>query len=276
MALDAAAAHVSLDTAAQFWTDTSNEATPDQLAWDPAVPWRATKAGTVYPLRTGQALWLRFWVTPDGTGLGRWFLEVPYPSVNRVTLFTADPGGSWVAQAAGDTLPVASWPVPHRHPLLPLALVANGEPQQFLLRVENPHTFSAPLAIVSEAALFPAEQRISLILGIYFGLAGLVVVLALFDAVSLRDPAFAWYALAVIVMGLAQGSMIGSERPAPLACARLVERRGGSGPAGGRRRLPGVVPGGAGFAAAALTPAVLGRAGGCSAVAAGLRRDHAG
>ena len=46
VALDAASAHVSLDTAAQFWTDTSNEATPDQLAWDPSIPWRATKAGT--------------------------------------------------------------------------------------------------------------------------------------------------------------------------------------------------------------------------------------
>ena len=208
--LDAAAKpHVSLDTAAQAWTDAGGQASPQQLASDSAIPWQATAAGTVYPLRTGQALWLRFSVTSDGSGRGRWFLAIPYPSVNRVTLFSADPAGGWVAQTAGDTLPVASWPVPHRHPLLPLALAADREPQQFLLRVENPHNFSAPLAIVSEAALLPGEQRISLILGIYFGLAALVVVLALFDAVSLRDSAFGWYALAVVVMGMAQGSMVG-------------------------------------------------------------------
>ena len=39
----------------------------------------------------------------------------------RVTLYTPDSTGQWVGQSAGDTLPVADWPVPHRYPLLPVA-----------------------------------------------------------------------------------------------------------------------------------------------------------
>lgn len=96
--------------------------------------------------------------------------------------------------SAGDTLPVAQWPLPHRHPLLPLQLVA-GEPQQFFVRVENPHSFGDPLRFTSERQLLQQEQRTGFVLGLYFGLAGLSVLLAVLCAAALRDRAFAWYAV---------------------------------------------------------------------------------
>jgi GGDEF domain-containing protein len=128
--------------------------------------------------------------------------------VNRVTLYTPDSVGQWQPQSAGDALAVADWPVPHRHPLLPV-LVSAEEPRKYLLRVENPHSFSAPLTFVSESYLSRSEQRTSLILGIYFGLAGLAVAVGALSAVSLRDSAYGFYALSVALMGLAQAAMTG-------------------------------------------------------------------
>jgi GGDEF domain-containing protein len=125
-----------------------------------------------------------------------------------VALYTQDPQGRWIAQSAGDTLPVADWPLPHRHPLLPLALTP-GTPQQFYLRVENGHGFGAPLHFTSERELVRQEQRSGLVLGIYFGLAGLSIVLALVAALSLRDAAFGWYALTIGLMGLSQAALTG-------------------------------------------------------------------
>ena len=55
------------------------------------------------------------------------------------------------------------------------------------MRVENPYGFGAPMRFVSESYLSRSEQRTSLVLGIYFGLAGLAVMLAALSAVSLRD-----------------------------------------------------------------------------------------
>jgi two-component system, sensor histidine kinase LadS len=205
--LDTAAQPVALRDWGDTWTDTTGRAQAAQVASSSEITWTATRDGTIYPLSTGKSLWFRFTI-PPAPDAERWYLEIPYPSVDRATLYTLDSAGQWVPQAAGDQLPVAQWPVPHRHPLLPVVISAE-EPRKFLLRIENPHSFSAPLGFVSESYLSQQEQRTSLILGIYFGLAGLAVTLGILSAVSLRDNAYAFYALTVALMGLSQAAMTG-------------------------------------------------------------------
>jgi GGDEF domain-containing protein len=113
-----------------------------------------------------------------------------------------------VAQSSGDTVPVADWPVPHRYPVLPIMVPAR-EPRTYLLRIENPHTFSAPLALVSESGFAREEQRAALTLGMYFGLALLAFMVGVLGAAWLRDSAFGWYAVAVGTMALTQASLSG-------------------------------------------------------------------
>jgi len=189
------------------WIDTTGQARVDEVAADTEISWAPTRQGAIYPTTTGKILWIRFTI-PPAPDTERWYLEIPYSSVNRVTLYTPDSIGHWMPQEAGDTLPVAEWPVPHRHPLLPV-LVSAEEPRKYLLRVENPHSFSAPLSFVSESYLSHHEQRTSLILGIYFGLAGLAAAVGALSAVSLRDSAYGFYAASVALMGLSQAAMTG-------------------------------------------------------------------
>lgn len=205
--LDTARQPVPLLDWGDAWTDHTGHAQADQVVTDRSIDWTPTRPGAIYPLTTGKALWFRFTI-PPAPDAERWYLEIPYPSVDRATLFTPDSAGQWIAQSAGDRLPVADWPVPHRHPLLPVVVSAE-EPRKFLLRIDNPHSFSAPLSFVSESYLSRHEQRTSLILGIYFGLAGLAVMLGVLSALSLKDPAYGFYALSVALMGLAQAAMTG-------------------------------------------------------------------
>ncbi|MEP6790359.1 MAG: 7TM diverse intracellular signaling domain-containing protein [Ramlibacter sp.] len=205
--LDPARQPVALLDWGDGWMDPAGDAVVDKVSGDPGIEWTPTRDGAIYPLGAGKALWIRFTV-PPAPDSERWYLEIPYPAVDRVTLYTRDSIGQWSAQSAGDSLPVASWPVPHRHPLLPLTVSAE-EPRKYLLRVQNAHSFSAPLSFVSESYLSRNEQRTSLILGIYFGLAGLAAVLAVLSAVSLRDPAYGLYALSVGLMGVTQAAMTG-------------------------------------------------------------------
>ena len=205
--LDPAMQPVALQDWGDAWIDETGEAIVDNVATDRNIAWVPTRQDTVYPLTTGKTLWIRFTV-PPAPDAERWYLEIPYPSVDRVTLLSPDSIGQWIPQSAGDTLAVASWPVPHRHPLLPVVVSAE-EPRKYMLRVENPHNFSAPLFFVSESHLSRHEQRTSLILGIYFGLAGLAVMLGVLSAISLRDSAYAFYALSVALMGLSQAAMTG-------------------------------------------------------------------
>ncbi|RZL04735.1 MAG: diguanylate cyclase, partial [Rubrivivax sp.] len=159
-------------------------------------------------LGDGQTLWIRFAVPPTQEAERR-YLEVPYSSVDRVTLYARDPFGQWVLrQTAGDAIAVSRWPVPHRYPLLPVATSAE-RPTPYLMRVQNMHGFSAPLKFAAESQVSRADQRVALILGAFFGLAGLACVISLLSAVSLRDSTYGVYALSVLLMALTQAAMTG-------------------------------------------------------------------
>ncbi|MBC7603043.1 MAG: diguanylate cyclase, partial [Ramlibacter sp.] len=205
--LDVAKQPVQMLDWGDAWMDDTGTELVENVAAGEHVKWEPTHDGAIYPLTTGKALWFRFTI-PPAPDTERWYLEIPYSAVNRVTLYTPDSVGKWLPQSAGDTIAVADWPVPHRHPLMPVNVSAE-EPRKFLLRVENPHSFSAPLSFVSESYLSRHEQQTSLILGIYFGLAGLAVTVALLSAASLRDRAYAFYALSVALMALSQAAITG-------------------------------------------------------------------
>jgi len=206
IALDARAQPISLASHAQAWIDQRAAATWQEVAVLPDSAWSTVRADSIYPLDTGKTLWIRFAAMPTAQEEG-WFLRIQYPALNRATLFAVD-APSLLAPSAGDLIAVAQWPVPHRHPLLPVA-TARDAPRHFLLRIENPHTFSAPLTLVDRNYLGREEQRDSFFLGAYFGLAALAAVVSLLSAVVLRDGTYARYGLAVVAMALAQAAATG-------------------------------------------------------------------
>jgi GGDEF domain-containing protein len=205
--LDAQIQPVALQDWGDYWIDTTGKFTPEQVAATPNIPWKPTRADAIYPVTSGSSMWVRFNV-PPAPDSERWYLEVPYPSIDRASLYTLDGAGQWSEQRAGDLVAVNTWPVPHRHPLLPIALSAEI-PSNYLLRLENGHAFSAPLQFISEGRLSYSEQRVSLILGIFFGLAGLAALISALGAVSLRDTAYGFYALCVTLLALTQATVTG-------------------------------------------------------------------
>ncbi|MCC2673487.1 MAG: diguanylate cyclase [Ramlibacter sp.] len=203
----AGAQPVLLGNAGQAWIDDGGNLEVEDASRVPDIRWEPTSAESIYSLNRSRSLWVRFTVPPSPTS-ERWYLEIPYPGVDAVTLYSRDAAGRWQARAAGDSLPVAAWAVPHRHPLLPLH-VSPSEPHVHLLHVENGAAFGVPLRFVSESYLARSEQRVSLALGMYFGLAALAVLLAAVGAVTLRDRAYSLYALSVVLMGATQAAMTG-------------------------------------------------------------------
>ena len=205
--LDVQQQPVALEDWGDYWIDTSAKLTAAEVATATGLNWQPTDRQQIYKPMAGNVLWIRFTV-PPAPDSERWYVEIPYSSVNRASLYTLDVSGQWNEQKAGDMVAVGKWPVPHRHPLLPIAVSAET-PSQYLLRLENGHRFSAPLQFVSESYLSHSEQRVSLILGIFFGLAGLAVLVSAISAISLRDHAYGWYALSVTLMALTQATLTG-------------------------------------------------------------------
>ena len=205
--LDTSSQPVSLQDWGDYWIDTSGLFEAKQIASDESIPWQPTSNKLTYHVTSGQAVWIRLNV-PPAPDFERWYLEVPYAALDRASLYTPDGAGRWNEQRAGDLTAVSQWPVPHRHPLLPIALSAET-PTRYLLRLENGHAFNAPLQFVSEGRLGYSEQRVSLILGIFFGLTGLAALISALSAASLRDSAYGFYSLCVTLMALTQASITG-------------------------------------------------------------------
>jgi len=200
--LDSAHQPVLLGDAGVSWLDTEGQVSTEDAADGTAISWTPTAEGNVYNLSARSVLWMRFTLSVPSSE--RWYLQVPYPSLDKITLYPLEGVGAW-GQAAGDTIAVSEWPVPHRYPLLPLA---TGQ-QEYLIKIQHSHSFSAPIQFVSESYLLRDEQQAAVLLGIYFGLAGLAVVLAVLSAISMRDMTYALFAISVLLLGLTQASLTG-------------------------------------------------------------------
>ena len=198
---------VMLGTAGEAWVDDSGKAGVQDVVRDTGLRWHPTSDNHIYKLDKGQALWIRFTV-PPAPSAERWYLEIPYPGVDRVTLFVQNGTGGWTERSAGDNVRISDWPLPHRHPIMPVS-VSPQDPRVHLLRIQNGTIFGAPLQLVSDSFMGRSEQGISLALGIYFGLVLLAVMLAVTGAVTLQDQGYTLYALSALLMALTQATITG-------------------------------------------------------------------
>ncbi len=198
---------VALADWGDYWIDPQSRLDAAQVANQAGLAWQTTPPRGIYPLQPGQALWIRFTV-PPAPDAERWLLEIPYPALDRASLFTLDSAGQWMEQRAGDLTPVGQWPIPHRHPVLVVNFNAE-DPTHYLLRIENAQGFSAPIRFVSSGHLLRGEQQVSLFLGMYFGLALLGCAVGLAGTFWLRDRAYLYFAACSVLIGLTQAAITG-------------------------------------------------------------------
>lgn len=167
------------------------------------------------PLRAGQpqvldnaTLWLRFDAVINDPRY-HWKLELPMSGVDKISLYYRDSLGRWVVQHAGDTLPMSAWPLPGRFPALSLS-TEQGQSVRYYLRIEHARVpFSAIPRAVADSQLTATRQLDHLLLGAYFGLAFLVTLLAVINAMTYRDWGFASYALYVSTFAGSQAAFTG-------------------------------------------------------------------
>lgn len=207
LSLDGRQQPISLLDWGDYWIDASGKFSPQQADTLPQQFWQPTHPDRVYRLEAEQKLWIRFTV-PPAPDRERWYVVLPNSSINRLDLYTLDLAGQWVGQSAGDMIPVSQWPLPYRYPLLPIALTAEV-PTHYLLRISHTEAFSAPVQFANEAHLGIQGQSSAFLLGIFFGLILFSILLSIFSAVLLRDWAFGFFALSLLLMGLSQTGSTG-------------------------------------------------------------------
>lgn len=171
------------------------------------LPWQTHQGQARVDLDHGAALWLRFDVLqrPDAHGE----LELARSGTDLVALYHRDAQGQWRVQQAGDRLPVSDWAHPDRYPVFRLDH-RTDTPVRYWVRVEHARVpFSGPFQLHGHHGLL--EQRIhqQFALGAYFGMALLLIAVALVNTTVFRDATFALYAVYIGLLGLGLAASLG-------------------------------------------------------------------
>jgi hypothetical protein len=112
----AASGETDVTLQARHWIDPSGRLGIDEVARRADEDFQAMEGYRSFQLGAG-ALWLRLDVPPRDTAR-RWYLMLSAGAfTNLATLYTANPSGGWMAQQAGDHLPVSQWSHPDPTPV---------------------------------------------------------------------------------------------------------------------------------------------------------------
>lgn len=156
---------------------------------------------------TSSAIWLRITLHSTTETPAHWLLEVAYPPLEKLELFTPGPTG-FVRQTAGVYLPFGSRLIPHRNHVLPLTLAPQASTTLYL-RVQSEGSVTVPATLWQPAALWEHDQLAYGAFGLYFGLLIGLFVYNLLLFVSVRDKVYLVYVLFVAGMALFQVTLNG-------------------------------------------------------------------
>lgn len=157
---------------------------------------------------TRSAIWLRveIWAPPGSDP--DWLLELAYPPLDHLELFSPTRHGGWQRQVGGDLEPFASRAIAHRNHVLPV-WIPSGQTTAVYLRLTSQGTMAAPLRLWRPGALWQSDQVSYALLSLYFGLLVGLLLYNLLLFVAVRDPAFVIYVLFVAGMATAQAALTG-------------------------------------------------------------------
>ena len=200
---------VPLPGHAQFWIDSSGQLDIDAVVRQgDALDWRPVVDEARYPL-DGQVLWFRLRAHQQSAPQ-RWFIELMDSGIDRAVLYQRSGDGAWHRQEAGDAVPVPHWPVPGRLPTFSLTTKTEA-PVDYWLRVEHARVaYSAPIRLISGTPLAVSRDQEQFLLGGYFGLLAMVLMMALALSIAWRDRLMIGYAAYVASVGITQLAQLGT------------------------------------------------------------------
>jgi signal transduction histidine kinase len=203
-----------LGRAVQVFEDTTGKATIDQVSAPAmAASFRQQDADTLNAGYSDSAFWLKLDLQfrPKRPDVQRgWLLELAYPPMDHVDLYTADPSGRFrVAWQTGDMLPFASRQIEQNNYLFALDLPAN-QVQTVYLRLASQGSIQAPLALWSSHAYIEAQPARIYVLGLIYGMLLGMLIYNLFIYLSVRDTSYLYYILYIASFGLYQISVNGA------------------------------------------------------------------
>ena len=150
----------------------------------PFAPYTPT---TELPTAPGNDVWASF--TLAATDLPQsWIVRVPRVTIQKVSLYSAGPNGTWQAQSAGALLAPSTWNRATRTPSFEVFTAAT--PQTYFLRFEHHSPVTERPFLMSQLDFADGASRIGTLIGLMLGMFGLLIVVCIASSSLARSSVF--------------------------------------------------------------------------------------
>ncbi len=157
---------------------------------------------------TTSSVWARFTVNNSLPRSVEYFLEIKYPLLDHLDLYTPTDTGTFTVLKAGDSFPFKQRTIQHKNNIFPIRLAA-GEEKTLYLRCETTSSLNLPIVLHSPACLAEEITREQTLLGIYYGILLVMMIYNFFIYLGLKDSTYLYYVLFVFTYMLFQLSVNG-------------------------------------------------------------------
>ena len=151
---------------------------------------------------SSSAYWVRFSIDSRCSRSRFWLLELDYPLMDRMTVYTPGPGG-FVEKRYGSLLPFAGRDLDHRNLIVRLSLPQGGKTPVYL-RFQNSDRMEFPLTLWSPRAFQENIYLEQFILGLYYGILFIMILYNFFLFLSIKDRPYLHYILYILAMAVFQ------------------------------------------------------------------------
>lgn len=147
-------------------------------------------------------VWLTF-TMENRSQQSTWLLEIAYPLLDDVELYTQGADGQYVSQRSSEQLPFSErrYHVPNHVFALDIEPASS---QTYYLRIRSTEQIFLPVYVNRSRAFWESTAKDYLVSGIYIGIVGIMVLYNLFLYFSVSEKGYIYYVLYVAFAGLTQ------------------------------------------------------------------------
>ncbi|GAA4094740.1 sensor histidine kinase [Mucilaginibacter panaciglaebae] len=151
---------------------------------------------------SANSTWLRFTINNKSANTGM-LLDVAYPILDEVELFSADNKGVYHGNLMGEIKPFHTRKYDHPDYIFDLNIPQNTS-KTYYLRVKSAEQLILPISINEPATLWQVLSREDVLSGLFIGAIVIMFLYNLFIYFSVRDKSYFYYVIYVASVGLTQ------------------------------------------------------------------------
>ncbi|MDX1695951.1 MAG: 7TM diverse intracellular signaling domain-containing protein, partial [Ketobacteraceae bacterium] len=200
-------------TSSAWIEDTEDNFTLNQLLHEMQDSLHRNQGDTLNFGHSDSSFWvgfkLRYEPGSDAESKRTFLLELPFPPLQRATLYQADDQGRFEAKDIGYDVAMSVRKIAHRHFVFPITLEANKTRLFFINVMRKGGSVQAPLHVWSQQDFLMRDGSQNYIYGIFYGTLFAMILYNGFLYISLRSRTYLYYIIYISLSTLAYMALSG-------------------------------------------------------------------